>query len=135
MGTEWAGRWGGAACAVAGCVPLLFTLVAGTGAAVASASTQMMMTTPVATATLEPPAWVRALASASWPLLAAAVVLIVWSFWRTTPLPRALAYAAAAVLIANRLHMTAWLFFPAMALLAAGFVVAQRARRLPNWPH
>lgn len=134
MRAEWAGRWGGAACAVVGCVPLLFTLVAGTGAAVASAGTQMMMTAPVATATLEPPAWVRALGQASWPLLAASVVLIVWSFWRTAPLPRALAYGAAVVLIANRLHMTAWLFFPAMALLAAGFVVAHRGRRLPAAP-
>ncbi len=128
---EWAGRWGGAACAVAGCMPLLFTLVAGTTAAAGSAA-PMMMAMPLAGAVT--PAWVQALGTASWPLLAASVLLLGWSFWRAAALPRGLAYLAAAALIANRLHMTPWIFFPSMALLVAGFALSYAGRRSPV-PH
>ncbi len=111
-------------------MPLLAALVAGTAAAAGSAGTQIMMAMPMAG--MGTPGWVRALGAASWPLLAVAVVLLVWSFWRSAPLPRGVAYLAAAVLIANRLHMTPWLFFPAMALLAAGFALSTTGRGAPQ---
>lgn len=138
---EWAGRWGGAACAVAGCVPMLAALAAGvTGAAGAevagaaragAAATSGTMMMPVMGAAAvgtsgaaAAPGWVAALGDASWPLLIVAAGLLVWSFWRTSGAARVVAYTGVAALIVNQLHMRSWLFLPAMALVAGGFVLS-----------
>lgn len=133
MRSEWAGRWGGAACVVAGCMPMLFALLVGaagaTGAQVMGATMTAGQSMPGSASQL--PAWVAALGAASWPLLIVSAALLVWSFWRTRIVPRTVAYAGVAVLIANQLHMTPWLFFPALALLAAGFVLSYVSVRRP----
>ena len=131
MHWEWAGRWGGAACAVAGCMPMLATFVAGlsgaAGAGAAAAASGMGMGMVAGTGPVVP-GWVTALGSVSWPLLLVSAALLVASFWRTPPRPRAVAYLGVAVLLANQLHMRTWLFFPGMALVGAGFAMAWASR-------
>jgi hypothetical protein len=136
MRWEWAGRWGGAACAVAGCMPMLAAFAAGlsgaAGAGAAAAAGGMaagMGMAPAVGAAPAVPGWVSALGSLSWPLLLGSAALLVASFWRTPPLPRAVAYAGVAVLLANQMHMRGWLFFPGMALEGAAFALAWAGRR------
>lgn|GEM_PF-3726515 len=124
MRWEWPGRWTGAACAVAGCMPMLFGLLAGTAGAAGAQAVGSMMGGAVMV-----PAWVSALGAASWPLLLASAALLVWSFWRTRFPARAVAYAGVAVLIANQTHMTPWLFFPGLALIVLGFTLAYTGTR------
>lgn len=121
---DWASRWGGAACAVAGCMPMLFALLAGTAGATGAQAmnSTMMMGTPV-------PSWVTALGSVSWPLLILSVALLVWSFWRTPAAVRIVAYFGVLMLVVNQFSMRPWLFFPALALLAAGFALAYARRQ------
>lgn len=104
---QWASRWGGAACAVAGCMPMLFALLAGTlGATGAQAMGSSMMTTQgMMTNSFQKPAWVAYLGMASWPLLIVSVALLIWSFWRTAPFPRSVAYAGVFMLIVNEFYM------------------------------
>ncbi len=119
-GSGWAGRWGGAACAVAGCTPMLFALI--TGAAGVTSAQAMAMPAMA-------PGWVTALGTVSWPLLLVSVALLVWSFWRTSALPRTVAYIATAGLVINQLHMTPWIFGPSMLLLLVAFAVSVRGVR------
>jgi len=114
---NWLARWTGAACAVAGCMPMLAALVGG----MAGASTGMAMGM-MAPAT---PGWITALGSLSWPLLVVSAALLVWSFHRTSPRARTVAYAGVALLVVNQLSMTLWLFLPAMALVAIAFALAR----------
>lgn len=129
MGREWLGRWGGAACAVAGCAPMLFAVVAGSAGAAGAAMTGMG-TVAMGMA----PAWVRVLGGLSWPLLAASVLLLLWSFWRAPPPARAVAYAGVALLLYNQLHMRTWLFAPGLGLVLLAFLLARagvgRTRRV-----
>lgn len=118
MRWEWTGRWSGAACAVAGCMPMLFGLAAGAAGAVGAQAMGSMM------GSMMVPGWVTALGSVSWPLLLLSAALLVWSFWRTRAAVRAVAYAGVAVLLANQTHMTPWLFFPGMGLVALAFVLS-----------
>ena len=128
MRWNWMGRGAGAVCAVAGCMPMLAALVG--GAAGSATSTLMMGSSmmPVASHPSEP-AWVVGLGQFSWPLLIFSAGLLIWSFRRTAPLPRGLAYGSVVLLVANRLAMTPWIFFPAMGVLAIAFVVAYMTTR------
>jgi hypothetical protein len=128
MRWNWMGRGAGAVCAVAGCMPMLAALV---GGAAGSATSNLMMGSSMMAAASPPrePAWVVGLGQFSWPLLIVSAALLIWSFRRTGPLPRGLAYASVALLVVNRLAMTPWIFFPAMGVLAIAFVVAYMAAR------
>ena len=131
MRAEWAGRWAGAACAVAGCTPLLFAALAGTAGAVGTQGVQMGM----AGGTAMTPGWVAALGAASWPLVLLSIGLLVWSLWRAPLLARALGYAGTALLLANQFYMRLWLFLPALLLVLAGFAaVLVRAGRPSQAP-
>jgi hypothetical protein len=109
-------------------MPMLFALAAG-GAGAAGA--QAMAMVPMSMGTAMTPGWVTALGMWSWPLLFVSVALLVWSFWRASPVSRGLAYIAVALLIVNRLDMTPWLFFPAMALLAGALALSWARRSAP----
>lgn len=122
MRGEWPLRWTGAACAVAGCMPMLFALVAGVAGATAAQGMAMTMSGPMGAQ----PVWVTDLGTVSWPLLLVSAGLLVWSFARTAPRARAVAYVGVAGLIINQLNMTPWVFFPAMALVVAGFWLGRR---------
>lgn len=128
MRLDWAGRWTGAACAVAGCMPMIFTLLV--GAAGAAGAQAMAMTTGMTANGVMLPGWVQDLGSLSWPLFLLSAALLVWSFWRSRAAVRALAYAGVAVLLINQTHMTLWLFFPGLALVAAAFGLAFAAGRV-----
>ena len=104
---------------------MLFALAAGS-AGVAGA--QAMAMVPMSMGAAMTPGWVTALGMWSWPLLVVSGALLLWSFWRASPVSRALAYIAVALLVVNRLDMTPWLFFPAMALLAGAFVLSWARR-------
>jgi hypothetical protein len=124
------GRGAGAACAIAGCMPMLAALVG--GAAGSATANYMMGAMSAAPQSVEPP-WIVALGQFSWPLLIVSAALLIWSFRRTAPLAQGLAYASVALLVINRLDMTPWVFFPAMAVLAvawvAAYLTARRDRR------
>jgi hypothetical protein len=109
-------------------MPMLAALVG--GAAGSAASNVMMGSTMMASASHPVEAgWLVLLGRLSWPLLLVSVGLIIWSFRRTAPLPRALAYLSVALLVVNRLDMSLWWFVPAMAVLAAAFVVSALGQR------
>ncbi len=117
MGTEWGTRWTGAACAIVGCAPLLLTALAGATGAVGAQAVGVMGGGMAAGA------WSMLLQDLSWPLLAVSAALLLWSFRQARLPARLAAYAGVMVLVINRLHMTLWLFLPALILLALGFVL------------
>ncbi len=127
MRWNWFGRGAGAACAVAGCMPMLAALIGGAaGSAAANVGSTMMMA-PVSHPTEA--GWLVLLGRLSWPLLLVSIGLIVWSFWRTARLARALSFVSVALLVVNRLDMSIWWFLPAMAVLAAAFLTSALASR------
>lgn len=128
MRWNWMGRGAGAACAIAGCAPMLAALIG--GAAGSATSNAMMGASMMSVAShAAEPAWIAVLGQLSWPLLVVSAALILWSFRRTAPLPRILAFVSVALLVINRLNMTPWVFFPAMGVLAVAFFGAYRAAR------
>ena len=136
MDRRWLPRWGGAACAVAGCMPMLAALFGGAAAAAGSQGMGMMASTMGSAMgsatgggmTAGTAGWVATLGSLSWPLLIVSVGLLLWSFARTAPRARAVAYAGVGLLVVNQLAMTPWLFLPALALLAIAFALARIGR-------
>ncbi len=126
---QWLPRWGGAACAVAGCMPMLAALFGGAAAAAGSQGMGMMASSMGGGMTAGTAGWVTALGNLSWPLLIVSVALLVWSFARTAARARAVAYAGVGLLVVNQLAMTPWLFLPALALLAIAFALAKIGRR------
>ena len=132
MDRRWLPRWGGAACAVAGCMPMLAALVGGAAAAAGSQGMGMMGSAMGSATgggmTAGTAGWVTALGNLSWPLLIVSVGLLLWSFARTAPRARVVAYAGVGLLVVNQLAMTPWLFLPALALLAIAFALARIGR-------
>ncbi len=132
MRRTWWGRGLGMACGVAGCAPMLASLVGGVIGAVGAQGMQteamgMGMTTSTGSAI---PGWVVMLGRFSWPLLILSVLLLIISFWRTRTLSRTVAYIGVGLLILNQLNMTLWLFLPAMAALVLAFLLAGGSPRL-----
>lgn len=124
----WLGRWFGIACGVAGCAPMLAALVGGVAGAVGAqgmGAGAVGMVGPAGGV----PGWAAVLGQLSWPLLVVSVVLLVASFWRTRPLPRAVAYLGVALLVVNQFGMTPWLLLPALALVLVAFLLAAAPRR------
>ena len=132
MRQTWWGRGLGMACGVAGCAPMIASLVGGVIGAVGAQGMQagaMGMGMRTATASTVP-GWVAVLGRFSWPLLILSVLLLISSFWRTRPLARTVAYIGVGLLIINQLNMTPWLFLPAMAALVLAFLLASGSPRL-----
>ncbi len=124
MRAEWAGRWVGAACAVAGCTPMLFAAVAGTAGSVGAQGVRLVMGGMAGGMRPMVPGWVVWLGAASWPLLLLSTGLLLWSLWRAPGMGRLLAYGGVALLLINQFHMRLWLFIPALLLLFGGFAAS-----------
>ena len=128
MRRTWLGRWLGLACGAAGCAPMLAALIGGAAGAL-GAQAHGMGGMGATTTAASVPGWVAVLGRWSWPLLVVSAVLLVASFWRTPPLPRAVAYAGVVLLIANQFSMNTWLLLPSVGLLLVAFLLASLRRR------
>jgi hypothetical protein len=127
---QWLPRWTGAVCAVAGCMPMLAAFLGGLAGAAGAQGSGMAMGMMAASPT-PPAAWITDLGHLSLPLLVVSAALLLWSFYRTEPRARAVAYAGVVLLIVNQISMTLWLFLPAMVLLAIAFALARAGSGVP----
>ena len=121
---EQAGAVVGVAGTVISCSAMMFSLFpALLGVAAASASTGMMS---MSSNTSRLPAWVTTTTHYSAVILAISIVFMLWAVRRSSRSAKVVIGIGIALLIANEISMTPYLFLPALALVVFGNLMAWR---------
>ena len=129
MRTERVGSAVGAVGSVISCSGMFFSWFPGLmGAATASTTGMgMMMGTPA-----QPPGWAQWATRYSPEILAVSVALMLFGILRAPLAARVVALGGIAMLIVNEVSMEPYFFFPGLALVIAGSVMAARQALLQN---